>query len=167
MVAGVLAKALERYSVWLLAATLSGVVLPRPADAATGQVVASTSDLSGFASSRLQQGAVLVYRRVGGLLPATGVVQEWAIFSDGRVQGSTGEVFRIAARAVSELLAAVMNLEVDGTKVRCRDCYTYHLELRRESTIERLIVVEGADLPTDFLRRMDTVHEAITAARNK
>ena len=165
--AGVLAEAVERCSVWLLAATLSGVVLLQPAVAMTGQVVAGTSDLSGFASSRLQQGAVLVYRRGGGLLPATGAVQEWAIFSDGRVQGSTGEVFRIAARAVSELLAAVINLKVDGTDVRCRDCYTYHLELRRESTIKRLIVVEGAELPTNFLRRMDTVHAAITAARNK
>ena len=149
------AGAVQPCRVWLVATTLAAGVPSQPAEPATGQVVVGDSALSGFAASTLQRGAVLVYRRDGGLLPATAAVQEWALFSDGRVQGSSGEDFRIDARAVGDLLATVTNLDVDHTGVRCGDCYTYHIEIRRESTVERLTVVEGGTgLPSDFIPRM-------------
>ena len=166
-----LAEAIKRCGGWIQAvAVATGVALatfgsPLSA-AATEQVVGPSPDLTRSASNTLQQGAVLVCRQAGGLLPAAAAVQEWAIFSDGRVQASSGEVIRIDPQLVSKLVSDVTNLKVDGTSIHCRDCFTYHLELRRESRVKRFTVVEGgAGAPTDLVRRIDMIRAALDGAR--
>lgn len=116
----------------------------------------------------LSDGAVIVYGRSGGLKGIDANEIEWRFYADGRIQASDGRSWQKSPEEIQQMLA---DLEANGffeleqkylPADTCCDRFTYVITADNGSQAQRVITMDGTDMPDDLARVLQLFDELLT-----
>ena len=131
-----------------------------PVDAPIGQ-----HKPTGGSAAAMPLGAVIVYRRSGGI---AGVSEEWVVYDDGRLTAVSGEEWRVAPEQVAQLVAGFEELGffgLDGDYVprdTCCDRFAYELTVRSADRVHTIAALDATpDTPDEVWEALRAVGQFI------
>jgi hypothetical protein len=123
---------------------------------------------TGGSAAEMPQGAVIVYRRSGGI---SGVSEEWVVYDDGRLTAASGEEWRVAPEPVAQLVAGIEGLGFFGLEENyvprdtCCDRFTYELTVRSAGRVHTVTALDATpDTPDEVWEALRAVGQFIAEA---
>jgi hypothetical protein len=132
------------------------------AESAETEKLLSLSQAAGLAD-----GAVIVFERSGGLKGIGPAETEWRFYADGRIQASDGRSWQKSPAEIQRLLS---DLEANGffdlaqkymPADSCCDRTTYVITAGNGRQVQRVVTMDGADMPDDLARILQLFDELL------
>ena len=112
--------------------------------------------------------AVIIYSRSGGF---AGLMEEWHIYADGRVESNNGSIQQVAPEQVARLLATAESSNFNGLQAAylprdsCCDRFSYSITIHLDDVIKTVSTMDGvAKQPEALTVLLTAVNDLLLAA---